>query len=731
VPFPGSASRTRTNFTLPVHAAPSPSRNARDASTFSRESSKENLAPPDAEEYESQRQKIEELKAEVGTLRYKLGSLERETELVKVQAEEEAREAQRKADEEFRLKQVAEGELARVKRVEAAARKEAEDARDRLEGEKRELESKGRDLVEELRLANERAEELESEKEEASRAAERKQLDLQAQLSGLQRRLQELEEATSEKDAQVQSTQDNLVKKDETIATLEAEVLRLKAQTGDADTMAVIRRELSDQVNHIRTLETTSRTQLAELKQLRQKHRAVEVVEEEKRSLQRKVDAADAVRKELAEERHQRQRLEDERRAWTAYLENESAVKDEQFDSPEALARALVKERYNAAALTEKLGALEPEIAGRDAIIKSLEEEKAALGSQLERSRTSAAPANADKARQRADRLRQLANKEVENLRQQLKAFDAEDMTFHSESFDQAKAQQIEELQAQVDTYKQEVEKLHAELTSLESSATSPTQPAQLAGSRRTFTEANGDDSSSQQHEHLGQLTRKNRSLQDELSTLQTQHRLLQKELAVTSDQLKAAKEQSRVRILSLRSNPTSDFEAIKTSTLSALRTENAELLATLQRQPTSFPTIPHSQLAAAQREVETARLATASAEKSARRLKEVWSAKSAEFKEAIFSTLGWTVTFIPNGKMRVESVYYPSKTDEHENSIVFDGEKGTMKVAGGKESPFAEKIGDLIKFWVRQRGCIPGFLAAMTLEFIEEQREVTGVIQM
>ncbi len=125
-----------------------------------------------------------------------------------------------------------------------------------------------------------------------------------------------------------------------------------------------------------------------------------------------------------------------------------------------------------------------------------------------------------------------------------------------------------------------------------------------------------------------------------------------------------------------LRSNPTSDFEAVKTATLAALRLENTELLAHIQRQPTLFATVPASQLAAAQREIEEAKAETASAQKSSRRLKEVWSSKSAEFKEAVFSTLGWHVAFIPGGKMRVESVYYPSQTDEHENSIVFDGEK-------------------------------------------------------
>lgn len=288
-----------------------------------------------------------------------------------------------------------------------------------------------------------------------------------------------------------------------------------------------------------------------------------------------------------------------------------------------------------------------------------------------------------------------------------------EDMTLQPDSIDQQKVKRIQELDDLVDKYKAEVDTLHADLTSLESASASPAQP--VLGSKRS---REGDEA---EHEQLGQLARKNRRLQSELSELQTAHRLLQKENEVTSEQLASAKEQLKTRILSLRSNPTSDHEATKAATLAALKLENDELLAHIQRQPTLFATVPASQLAAAQRETAEARAETASAHKSARRLKEVWAAKSAEFKEAVFSTLGWTVTFIPGGKMRVESVYYPSSTDEHENSIVFDGEKGTMKVGGGPRSAFANRISDNIKFWVRERGCVPCFLAALTLEFYEE----------
>ncbi|KAK3687738.1 spindle assembly checkpoint component Mad1 [Podospora appendiculata] len=706
---------------IPSGPSPPRGRAATAGSSFSRESSKENLAPPDAEVYERQRRQIEELKADVNTLRYQINNYEQEKELVRLQMENEVRDTKRRAEEDFKAKQAADGDKTKALRHVEALQTELESLRADHDTQKRELEARARDAQEEARLLQEQLEDLSAAKDEAARMAERGMTDLRARISALERTAQETEQESRTREDVLERTQALLAERDETLGSLEADVLRLKAQTGDAETISVIRRELSDQVTHIRMLEAKNRDQLAELKHLRQTHKAVEVVEEEKRSLQRRMEAYESLEAELAEERTQRQRLEDERRAWTAYLESTSNSDHPiEFDSPEAVARALIEERLKSASLLERLGSLQPEIADRDNIIRTLEDEKHNLRSQIEKLKTAGgANTGNDKARARLDRQRALAVKEVEYLRAQLKTFDMEDMTLAPESVDEQKMKRIQDLEDLVDKYKQEVDTLHADLSSTESTSTSPsTNPAQpLTGTKRLRDDADLEADS----EQLGQLARKNRKLQADLSEAQTALQLLQKEHEVSTSQLASAKEQLKTRVLALRSNPTSDFEAVKTSTLAALKLENAELVAHIQRQPTLFATIPASQLAAAQREVAEARAETASSQKSSRRLKEVWAAKSAEFKEAVFSTLGWTVSFIPGGKMRVESVYHPSVTDEHENSIVFDGEKGTMKVGGGPKSAFANRIGDNIKFWVRERGCVPCFLAALTLEFYDE----------
>ena len=83
----------------------------------------------------------------------------------------------------------------------------------------------------------------------------------------------------------------------------------------------------------------------------------------------------------------------------------------------------------------------------------------------------------------------------------------------------------------------------------------------------------------------------------------------------------------------------------------------------------------------------------------------------------------------MPNGRVKVTSMFRPEEGEE-ENSIVFDGEKGTMKVSGGERSAFAGEIRDQIVYWVEGRREIPCFLAALTMEFWE-RRGGDGTVRM
>lgn len=683
-------------------------------------SQKENIPIFDPEvERAKYHKELEDLKAELKTLQYTIDNHKQEEELGKLRHESELRDVRRKAEDDFKKMQAADGERSKAVRQHDSLLKEVTEIRDAASNEKAALEKRVREVEESKRVLEEEVEDIRSEKEEGLRIVERKVVELESKNETLQQTVGELQQDSDQRESLLQQVQQQLAEKETAYGELEGENIRLKAQTGDVETLGIIKRELSEQVTHIRKLESLNREQAAELKHFKKIHKAVEIVEEEKRTLQRKLEAAGGLQIELDEAMMQRQRLQDERLAWTAYLESQAGPDGQlEFDSPEALARALVAERLQTASFVERIGAVEAELSSKDSTIQALDEEKSKLNEQIEKLKSTSGTATNNKAQQRLERQKALAIKEAEYLRAQLRTYDTEDNTFQPETIDEAKTKRIQELEDIIDQYRGEVETLNTDLKTRETAPTLTLSPAKRPR----------DDS--EDNERLGELLRRNRKLQDELAAIQTSSKLLQKELSVAKERLTAAKKQSESRILSLRSNPTSNFEAIKLSTLTTLRKENSDLMTQLRTSQPALSSVPLASYEALQLEVQDAEREVESSKKQIVRLKQVWGAKSAEFRKNISLLVGWDVVFMKDG-MRVTSDFYPSKGDV-ENSILFDDKKGTMKISGGPESAFAGKIRDQLNFWVKERDCIPGFLAALTLEFWDEaNRDGTLVVNV
>ena len=58
---------------------------------------------------------------------------------------------------------------------------------------------------------------------------------------------------------------------------------------------------------------------------------------------------------------------------------------------------------------------------------------------------------------------------------------------------------------------------------------------------------------------------------------------------------------------------------------------------------------------------------------------------------------------------------------DEDECCLIFDGERGNMKIAGGPESEFGLYVRPMVREWVERRGCVPGLMASILLSRVEE----------
>ena len=597
-----------------------------------------------------------------------------------------------------------------------ALKRELKDSQDQAINQRNALEKRLRTAQEECRAAKEESEEVQTEFEGLNRQHKLRLEEIDSKHATLQKTLRDLRDDLANKASALHTTQERLSQRESETGQLESEILRLKAQTGDAETLAVIKRELSEQVSHIRKLESTNREQHAELKHLRRVHKAVEVVEEEKRALENRVSLMGDIEKNLREAQLQRQILEDERRSWTSYLESEGGTGRVEFDSPEDVARALVRERVENASLLQKIGAVQPELLEKDEIIKSLEEERSKIYSEMEKLRSSGASGNDNRARIRLERQRALAIKEVDLLREQLRTFDSEEQTYHSENqFDAIKSQRIAELEDLVDQHRTEIQNLHTEISSLENRA-----PAAPQSPLKRPREEDAND------HQLGQLSRKNRKLQDALSSLQSTYALLQTEHAALQSQLSSLQQSAKTRILSLRSNPSDNFEATKLTTLTTLRQENKDLLAQLENRPDAAGTklVPQSTLENLRLEMQDLEQQVRDKEKRMLRLKEIFGKKSLEFREAVFSLLGWKTDFRPNGKvaLSLNTGNEDGDGDEvDERCIIFDGENGTMKIAGGPDSAFALQIRPLIRQWVEGRRYIPGLMAGIILSKVED----------
>ncbi|EAW07470.1 coiled-coil domain-containing protein MAD1 [Aspergillus clavatus NRRL 1] len=679
----------------------------------------------------------EELRIQVSALRYELENFKQERDLMVLRHEKELRDLQLKADGDFKRAQAAESASNRAAHKSETLAKELKETQEQTLTEKVGLERKIRGLQDEKQNLQEEMNETQAQLLDQERQHKHQINELETIRSSLQKTLEELQNDLQSVRSNLQSTQEKLTQREMDIGTLETENIRLKTEGADGETLTVLKRELSDQVSHIRNLETANRDQTAELRHLRKVQKNVEVVEEQKKSLENQLQLMKDVESELGTLQIQKQILEDERSSWTSLLqENDQPA---EFDSPEAVVKALLQERIEKVALVDKMGSIEAQFLEKDETIQSLEKERVNLRQELEKLCPAGAAAGGAMAesriRARLERQRALSVKEVEYLRAQLKTFDTEEVTMNAEQsqFDEHKSEQIANLEKLVDEYRAEVQKAHEELAKREAPQQNDAEPR---GLKRPLSPAESDAES----ERLSVLSRKNRTLQDSLSKSEQAATLLRRELDATKSQLKSLKAKSRTRILELRDNPTAEAENIKMSTLTTLREENRDLLAQLQGNHADVKVVPVSTLESMKLDIVEMEKVVADKEKRMRRLKEIWTAKSSEFREAVASLLGYKLDFLPNGRVRVTSMFHLSAAYRHgdqdassdsrgpgsmgngeENSIIFDGENGTMKISGGPNSLFAMEIKHLIKFWVEERKDIPCFLAAMTLDFYDK----------
>ncbi|KAK6541285.1 coiled-coil domain-containing protein mad1 [Orbilia ellipsospora] len=644
---------------------------------------------------------------ELNALRYELATLKQERELENIGSHQEVYTLRKRVQEDGKALEQERSEKNFLFERHQILAAELETVRQEKINEKIELERLFRDAQGEANDFRERFHDLELEYSNIKRSAKREIDELKMQRHLIQEHANALQTERAAQEINIQQYQNKLREKEDELYLSRGHGCDLKAKPEDIETSKMLKRELTDLLNHIKSIETKNRKLESDNEELRSYSKNLLILEEEKKWLQAKVQALDGLREKISSLELQNAIMEEERASWMAFLQDDPD--GIQFSSPAHLARVYVQTKIEKNSLLEKFGRPDTLMQRKVEEIETLATEKLALAQEIQSLKQR--QQKDSKERQRLERQKELALKEANFLREQLKTYSTEETVMMLGNYDDKKSQRIEELEKILEAHKSEIHALTGQIHEREQgSVATNTQPIPPS-----------IDSEKSNPRSLNQIDQV-KDLQQELDSAQQNYKLALIEIKALERQLAAAETTSKMRILQLKDNPTTRHEVIKAATLQALRDENSALLAQLEGRPSGTKLIPLSTLERSRLDIKEMESLVAEKEKRMLRLKEMWSKKALEFRQAVYSLLGYEVDFQPNGRVKVTSMFHrPDLYGGIDTSIIFDGEQGTMKLCGGTNSQFAREIKNQLKFYVEERKEIPCFLAALTMEGYEK----------
>ncbi|KAJ3332347.1 coiled-coil domain-containing protein mad1 [Blyttiomyces sp. JEL0837] len=483
----------------------------------------------------------------------------------------------------------------------------------------------------------------------------------------------------------------------------EAEIDSLRSRGSD-DSLSVIKKQLQDQIAYINTLETANESLQKEARYLRDMRMSVDRLNEEKLTLTNQLRAMDGLRQSLAAAQMEIAMLLAEKKRWTSFLEQNDDVG---IESPYALTKALASERLEIALLKEQFGADAAKVKGLEAHVAQLEERL----QEIEAVRATAVSQLEEEVRKlkRSEKSRELGLKEIQFLREQLRSYDMEEMN-ESSNFDPLKLERIRGLEELLSDSKSQIQTLEQELKSIHAESASSSQSAPMVVD--IYSPAAIDKISSLEIE-LADLKKENALLKKENKSLDDQVGILEKAVG------RGEYDSATTRIVQLLDNPELQELSIRQDMLNALKGENQRLLQQISNSNSTTGLVPVESLRVM--ELESKKIKQALEEKDRRfaRLKDVYKDKAQEFKEAVFSLLGYEVDF-QEGRVRLKSTF----ANEDDASFLFasnSNDSGTMQLVGGSPEATAS-LDHARQFYIAQNESIPAFLASVTLSWWERK---------
>lgn len=270
------------------------------------------------------------------------------------------------------------------------------------------------------------------------------------------------------------------------------------------------------------------------------------------------------------------------------------------------------------------------------------------------------------------------------------------------------------------------------------------------------------DRLSSEHEEHSRHLKSENIAARQEIESMRAEFLQLQRQNALLDEALGKAEERlgvgefnvEKYRCLVLKRNPVDVDRDLRTKTMDRLKAENRQLIkrvedlsakaavaaaaaAASSTQSEGLQSsdatddaggaaglVPASTLANLREEIADLHASIATKDKAMLRLKQVYTAKASEFREAIQSLFGFKVRFKENGAVQLNSTF--ARSSSRATSLVFRSEPGNvgrMTLAGEAANDTSlANVPHLREYWLGtgMRQSVPCFLAALQLELYE-----------
>ncbi|KAG6336210.1 hypothetical protein ID866_2887 [Astraeus odoratus] len=600
---------------------------------------------------------------------------------------------------------------------EQSEREEKERERATSAEERRRAEADLRDLRE--ALATLRNEHLGTEEEYAALKRSHAQLSASHQSNSttlthrnaeLEQELAECKAFAAEKEATVQTLQRKL---DE----LEAANDPMTKRLDEDQNWGVIRDELHRQAAHMRSLEATNARLNAELSRYKDRHENVEVVREEKRTLERKVAVMEELREQIVSLEAQLEAARRERQEWASRSNEPNATSKPSV----SLVQSLSELRLTHARLFEEHGATVATLRSRDVELAKTRESFAETQSTVTALQAEIR-ALQDKVTRR-DQRTQLAEQEVGFLQALVASYTAEENIRGTPAHDNSLAQRVQQLEQSLSEYKTLNKQLQEALDAVDADESS------------TDVKKTRKELKKELELQKTAAAEAGEALEQARTTIKTQEEKVE-ELEQTLWELRGKIGAGQhvppgMRVLCLRDNPAQQWSDLRQSVMDRLKNENEALIKRLRELESNSVVvessentknggelIPRESWEVLDKEKKELEEVVKQKEKRLLRLQQVFTAKSAEFREAITSILGFKLAFYPNGQVRVTSIYDLSASFVFQplnKSHADDGGARMQLIAQGEGGP--QDLPQLMDYWVGERQCIPGFLASVTLE--------------